>query len=86
MPCHWRKKIGAEWKLTTGAVEEEWVSVERSAWFGRSGCACDQLPRKRRRVTILEVLRKVWLGMKACECCGRARVMYVYVLQQRNEE
>jgi hypothetical protein len=65
VPCHWRK-IGAELRIKTGAVVvvlEEWVSVGRSKavfWKERTR-ACDQIPRKWRRVTILEVLRKVWL-------------------------
>lgn len=57
------------------------VSVE---CFGRSE---RDSTKEGSRVTILEVLRKVRLGMKACECCRRAtRVMCVCCLQQRNEE
>ena len=72
--------------MRTGAVViEELVSVELRC-FGRSERVRRYQERKWWRVTILEVLRKVWLGMKACECCGRAEVMRVCVLQQRNEE
>ena len=67
MPCHWRK-IGTERRMRMDAEVEEWVraSVGRRAavfWQERTR-ACDQVPRKWRRVTILEVLRKVWLGTK----------------------
>jgi hypothetical protein len=71
VPCHWRK-IGAGLRTRTDAVLEGWARAERRAavfWKERRR-ACDQIPRKWRRVTILEVLRKVWLGRKLVNVAG----------------
>ena len=62
MPCHWRK-IGAELVEDEDRGGGRVVSVE---CFGRSE---RDSTKEGSRVTILEVLRKVRLGMKACEWC-----------------